>query len=64
MIEDPISWLPDHRAIVTVDNLDAIRLTLPEDQREVVTVGCSTWRCPSDVDTWAEPFGSTLSYWP
>jgi len=58
------SWLPDHRTIVTADNIDTVRSRLPEDQREAIAVGCIMWRVPHDVDTWLEPCGSTLSYWP
>lgn len=63
-MDDQTSWLPDHHVIVTPDNIDAVRSTLPQDQREEITVGCFTWRCPIDVDTWLESCGSTLSYWP
>lgn len=64
MMDDQAPWLPDHHVIVTPDNLDAVRSRLPDDQREAITVGCITWRMPDDVDTWAEPCGTTLTYWP
>jgi len=64
MMDDQGSWLPAHRTIVTTDNIDAVRPMLPQDQREEIAVGCMMWRCPPDVNTWAEPCGSTLSYWP
>jgi hypothetical protein len=64
MMDEHTAWLPPHRTIVTGDNIDAMRRIMPEDQREAITVGCMIWRCPSDVDTWTEPCGSTLSYWP
>jgi len=64
MIEDAIPRFPDHRTIVTADNIDAVRARLPEDQRHAIAVGCIMWRVPHDVDTWLEPCGSTLTYWP
>lgn len=63
MMDEPLGF-PHHGTIVKVDNLDAVRSRLPADQREMIVAGCVTWRMPDDVDTWSEPCGSTLSYWP
>lgn len=51
MMHEQAGWLPPHRKIVTVDNIDAVRSRLPEDQRHVIAVGCIMWRVPHDVDT-------------
>ena len=64
MTDHDTARFPDHHVIVTGNNIEQVRRTLPEDQRGLIRVGCVTWRMPEDVDTWAEPMGATLTYWP
>ncbi len=58
------SRFPAHRTVVTERNIDTVRSILPDDQRALIRIGCLTWRMPPDVDTWVEPCGVTMTYWP
>ncbi len=64
MIEDDTARFPDHHLVVTAENIDAVRSTLPDDQQSLIEPGCLVWRMPPGVDEWAEPMGVTMTYWP
>lgn len=58
------SRFPAHRIVVNDNNIDTVKSTLPDDQSDLIRPGCLMWRMPPDVDTWMEPMGVTLTYWP
>lgn len=61
MTDDPTSHFPDHRIVVTEENLDAVRALLPADQRPHIEVGCWMWRMPDGGIPYCD---TILTYWP
>lgn len=64
MTDHDTARFPEHHIIVSTDNIEQVRRTLPDDQQSQIKLRCLVWRMPIGVDTWLEPCGSTLTYWP
>lgn len=64
MTDHDTARFPEHHIIVSTDNIEQVRRTLPDDQQSQIKLGCLVWRMPIGVDDWSEPCGITMTFWP